>query len=45
MKMRVIITVVLSLYVLSGCTHKSAGVHINSNGKGGVYMKGGVLKF
>jgi len=44
MKIMIVLSL-LGLLVFSGCTHKSAGIHINSNGKGGIHMKGGVLKF
>jgi len=44
--MKTVLTVsALAVLILSGCSNKSAGVHINSKGKGGAYIKGGVLKF
>jgi len=36
---------ILILLIFSACSHKSAGAHINSSGKGGGYIQGDILKF
>ncbi len=43
--MKQLFLVLMIILTLSACSGVSTGVHINSNGQGGVQMRGSVLSF
>ena len=44
MKKMIILSLIMMSFFL-GCSNKSAGAHINNNGRGGGFIQGEVLKF